>query len=72
MGMIFTVRWQASEIFIHELSLRAWSHAELNKRRTLQKNDIESAVTSNDSFDFLVSGHFSLSPLADEPAAGFV
>eukprot|EP00884_Botryococcus_braunii_P008842 jgi/Botrbrau1/1795/Bobra.0217s0047.1 len=45
---------KASEIFIHELSLRAWSHAELNKRRTLQKNDIESAVQSHDAFDFLV------------------
>lgn len=27
---------KAVEIFIHELTLRAWSHTEDNKRRTLQ------------------------------------
>jgi nuclear transcription factor Y, gamma len=27
---------KAAEIFIHELTLRAWSHTEDNKRRTLQ------------------------------------
>lgn len=45
---------QASEIFILELTLRAWNHAEQNKRRTLQKNDIDSAITNTDIFDFLV------------------
>eukprot|EP00884_Botryococcus_braunii_P008798 jgi/Botrbrau1/1791/Bobra.0217s0045.2 len=45
---------KASEIFILELTLRAWSHAESNKRRTLQKNDIDSAITNTDIFDFLV------------------
>ena len=27
---------KAAEIFIHELTLRAWAHTEDNKRRTLQ------------------------------------
>lgn len=27
---------KAAEIFIHELTLRAWIHTEDNKRRTLQ------------------------------------
>lgn len=31
---------KAAEIFIHELTLRAWVHTEDNKRRTLQvRND---------------------------------
>ena len=31
---------KAAEIFIHELTMRAWIHTEDNKRRTLQRNDI--------------------------------
>lgn len=45
---------KAAEIFISELSLRAWIHTEDNKRRTLQKNDIAMAVTKYDQFDFLI------------------
>lgn len=30
---------KAAEIFIHELTLRAWIHTEDNKRRTLQVHD---------------------------------
>lgn len=45
---------KASEIFIHELTLRAWVHTEDNKRRTLQKNDIAMAITKYDQFDFLI------------------
>ncbi|KAL9275523.1 Nuclear transcription factor Y subunit C-1-like protein [Drosera capensis] len=33
---------------------RLWLHAEKNKRRTLQKNDIAAAITGTDIFDFLV------------------
>ncbi len=39
---------KAAEIFINELSLRAWVHTEDNKRRTLQRNDIAMAITKND------------------------
>ncbi|KAH0706044.1 nuclear transcription factor Y subunit C-9-like [Solanum tuberosum] len=45
---------RASEMFILELTLRAWNHTEENKRRTLQKNDIAAAITRTDIFDFLV------------------
>ncbi|VVC94680.1 nuclear transcription factor Y subunit gamma-like [Leptidea sinapis] len=45
---------KAAEIFIHELTLRAWSHTEDNKRRTLQRNDIAMAISRSDQFDFLI------------------
>lgn len=45
---------KAAEIFIHELTLRAWIHTENNKRRTLQRNDIAMAITKYDQFDFLI------------------
>lgn len=45
---------KAAEIFINELSLRAWTHTEDNKRRTLQRNDIAMAITKYDQFDFLI------------------
>lgn len=45
---------KAAEIFITEISLRAWIHTEDNKRRTLQRNDIAMAITKYDMFDFLI------------------
>lgn len=45
---------KAAEIFIYELTLRAWVHTEDNKRRTLQRNDIAMAITKFDQFDFLI------------------
>ncbi|XP_075233783.1 nuclear factor Y-box C [Lycorma delicatula] len=45
---------KAAELFIHELTLRAWVHTEDNKRRTLQRNDIAMAITKYDQFDFLI------------------
>ncbi|XP_057961115.1 nuclear transcription factor Y subunit C-3-like [Malania oleifera] len=45
---------RACEMFILELTLRSWNHTEENKRRTLQRNDIASAITRTDIFDFLV------------------
>ncbi|MCO5608422.1 hypothetical protein L7F22_062632 [Adiantum nelumboides] len=45
---------KACELFILELTLRSWMNTEENKRRTLQKNDIASAITRTDIFDFLV------------------
>lgn len=35
---------KAAEIFIHELTLRAWIHTEDNKRRTLQVLKVTSWV----------------------------
>ncbi|KAJ6824132.1 nuclear transcription factor Y subunit C-4-like [Iris pallida] len=45
---------KACELFILELTIRSWLHAEENKRRTLQRNDIAAAITRTDIFDFLV------------------
>lgn len=42
------------DIFITELTMRAWIHAEENKRRTLQRSDIASALQKSDMFDFLI------------------
>ncbi|CAG0912562.1 unnamed protein product [Notodromas monacha] len=45
---------KAAEIFIHELTLRAWIQAEEGKRRTLQRSDIAQAIAKCDQFDFLI------------------
>ena len=45
---------KACEIFILELTLRAWNHTSQSKRRTLQRNDIAKAVDDFDMFDFLI------------------
>jgi histone H3/H4 len=42
------------DIFITELTMRAWIHAEENKRRTLQRSDIAVALSKSDMFDFLI------------------
>ncbi|XP_055390415.1 nuclear transcription factor Y subunit gamma-like [Condylostylus longicornis] len=45
---------KACEYFIQELTLRAWHHTEENKRRTLQRSDIVTAISRCDQFDFLI------------------
>ncbi|KAF7682763.1 Nuclear transcription factor Y subunit C-4 [Astathelohania contejeani] len=45
---------KVAEIFIEELTLRAWLNTEENKRRILQKNDLSAAVRTSDMFDFLI------------------
>lgn len=45
---------KACDIFITELTMRAWIHAEDNKRRTLQRSDIAAALSKSDMFDFLI------------------
>ena len=45
---------EGCDIFITELTMRAWIHAEENKRRTLQRSDIASALAKSDMFDFLI------------------
>ncbi|PHZ11023.1 histone-fold-containing protein [Rhizopus microsporus ATCC 52813] len=42
------------EIFITEITKRAWIHAEENKRRTLQRSDIATAISKTDMCDFLI------------------
>jgi nuclear transcription factor Y gamma len=45
---------KACEIFIVELTHRAWYHTEESKRRTLQKIDIANCISHTDIFDFLL------------------
>ncbi|KAI3635413.1 hypothetical protein MIR68_006559 [Amoeboaphelidium protococcarum] len=45
---------KACEIFILELTMRSWIHTEENKRRTLQRSDIATAISKNDVYDFLI------------------
>ena len=45
---------KACELFVAELTTRAWIHTEESKRRTLQKTDVAMAVSKYDMFDFLI------------------
>ncbi|KAJ3335400.1 Nuclear transcription factor Y subunit C-2 [Gonapodya sp. JEL0774] len=45
---------KAAEIFIEELTLRAWLHTEEDRRRTLHRPDVAQAVAQNEMFDFLI------------------
>ncbi|KAG0457403.1 hypothetical protein HPP92_022560 [Vanilla planifolia] len=45
---------KACELFIEELTARAYKMTVQGKRRTLQKEDIAAAVSATDVFDFLV------------------
>lgn len=62
---------KACELFILDLSLRAWAHVEHSssqsqsahgtKRRTLQRNDIAHAIQNSELFDFL----YQIVPIQD-------
>ncbi|CAK5277782.1 unnamed protein product [Mycena citricolor] len=56
---------KACEIFIAEITARAFIIADSNKRRTLSRADIAKALTKSDQFDFLID----IVP-RDEPLAG--
>eukprot|EP00639_Heterosigma_akashiwo_P001353 CAMPEP_0194578304 /NCGR_PEP_ID=MMETSP0292-20121207/12768_1 /TAXON_ID=39354 /ORGANISM="Heterosigma akashiwo, Strain CCMP2393" /LENGTH=149 /DNA_ID=CAMNT_0039430917 /DNA_START=322 /DNA_END=771 /DNA_ORIENTATION=+ len=45
---------KATEMFILEITLRSWCYSERNKRRTLQKEDIQTSIRKTEIFDFLV------------------
>ncbi|KAK5782000.1 Hap5p PWA37_002339 [Arxiozyma heterogenica] len=45
---------KACEIFITEVTMRAWCASEAHKRRTLQRGDIAEALKQSDMFDFLI------------------
>lgn len=45
---------KACEMFILELTYRAWAQTEDAKRRTLQRSDISTAIQKTDIFDFLI------------------
>lgn len=46
---------QACELFILDLTIRGWVHAEDNRRRTLQRSDIAASIANWEVLDFLVS-----------------
>lgn len=37
-----------------QLTLRSWIHSEENKRRTLQRSDIATAIARTEVYDFLI------------------
>ncbi|EPY50458.1 CCAAT-binding factor complex subunit Php5 [Schizosaccharomyces cryophilus OY26] len=45
---------KGSEIFVTELTMRAWLHAKKNQRRTLQRSDIANAISKSEMYDFLI------------------
>jgi len=45
---------KACEIFIEEITARAFIVADSNKRRTLSRSDIAKALSKSDQFDFLI------------------
>jgi nuclear transcription factor Y, gamma len=45
---------KACELLIKDLSIRAWLHTQKNRRKTVQRSDIEAAVSNNEMFDFLI------------------
>jgi len=45
---------KACELFIIEITHRAWVYTEENHRRTLQRSDVATAIAQTDIFDFLI------------------
>jgi len=45
---------KACEMFVLELTLRSWCHAEQSKRRTLLKEDVQTSIKKTEVLDFLV------------------
>ncbi len=45
---------KACEMFISELTYRAWYHTEENNRRTLLKTDLAQTIKQTDILDFLL------------------
>ncbi|ESK86575.1 nuclear transcription factor y subunit c-4 [Moniliophthora roreri MCA 2997] len=57
---------KACEIFIAEITARAFIIADSNKRRTLSRSDIAQALSKSDQFDFLID----IVPREDASQAG--
>ncbi|RVD90537.1 CCAAT-binding factor, subunit C (HAP5) [Tubulinosema ratisbonensis] len=45
---------KVTEAFIEELTIRAWTNTDENKRRILQRSDISAAIKTSDMYDFLI------------------
>ncbi|KAF7300909.1 Nuclear transcription factor Y subunit C-2 [Mycena kentingensis (nom. inval.)] len=61
---------KACEIFIAEITARAFIVADSNKRRTLSRADIAKALTKSDQFDFLIDIVPREEPFTVKEAAG--
>ncbi|KAF7300899.1 CBFD-NFYB-HMF domain-containing protein [Mycena kentingensis (nom. inval.)] len=61
---------KACEIFIAEITARAFIVADSNKRRTLSRADIAKALTKSDQFDFLIDIVPREEPYTVKEAAG--
>jgi Histone-like transcription factor (CBF/NF-Y) and archaeal histone len=48
------VMTKACELLIKELSIRAWRHTDLSRRKTVQRTDVHAAVHESEIFDFLI------------------
>ncbi|EJD00740.1 histone-fold-containing protein [Fomitiporia mediterranea MF3/22] len=48
------VKMIAADVFISEITARAFIVADANKRRTLSRSDIAKALAKSDQFDFLI------------------
>ncbi|KAI0734852.1 histone-fold-containing protein [Fomitopsis betulina] len=60
---------KACEVFIAEITARAFIIADSNKRRTLSRADIAKALSKSDQFDFLIDIVPREEPLAGVPGA---
>lgn len=56
---------KACEFFIREITLRAWRHTNLHRRKTIQRSDIWSSVGDTEMYDFLID----IVPRAKDAAA---
>lgn len=45
---------KACEMFIVEMTHKAYYYAQKNQRKTLQRNDIAAAITDTEIYDFLL------------------
>lgn len=45
---------KAVEMFIRDITTRAWIHTESNRRKTIQKPDITHATSETETYDFLI------------------
>eukprot|EP01006_Ploeotia_vitrea_P021115 TRINITY_DN53460_c0_g1_i1.p1 TRINITY_DN53460_c0_g1~~TRINITY_DN53460_c0_g1_i1.p1 ORF type:complete len:283 (+),score=145.05 TRINITY_DN53460_c0_g1_i1:58-849(+) len=67
---------KACELFVLDITTRAWMHTLHGKRRTLQRNDVAAAVHTSELFDFLTDvveeEHMVAAQPTKDPADKFV
>ena len=48
------VMTKACELLVKELTIRAWRHTDISRRKTVQRADVHAAVHESEIFDFLI------------------